>query len=83
MSDEESAARAENTSHLGRGLPQYNHPLSLPHTELAGKAIHRRHTQEETQVGGVEERKGHLQCCSKEFNVYLELMVIITHIVLD
>lgn len=49
MSDEGSVAVAGNTSHLGLGLPQYNRLRSLPQTELAAKALHQRHSQEETQ----------------------------------
>ena len=66
MSDEECAALAGNTSHLGQGPPQYNRPPSLPHREPFGKALHRRHAQEESDQDGAEERPEHPQCCSKE-----------------
>lgn len=82
MFDEESAVLGENTSHLGQGLPQCNHLQSLPRTQLAGIALHWRRTQEEAQWGGVEERKLHLQCCSKKWHshiyIYSQLMGTIT-----
>lgn len=49
MSDEGFAALAANTSRLGRGLPQDNRLRTLLRTELAGKALHQKHTRRETQ----------------------------------
>lgn len=46
MSDEGLAALVENTNHLRLGLRQHNRPLSLLHTELAGKTLHQWHTPE-------------------------------------
>ena len=66
-SDEEPAAPAGNTSHLGRGRLRWSR-LPSPHRRgPAGKALHQRETREESErVGAWARRGGHRRRCSKE-----------------
>lgn len=78
-SDGGSAALAANTSHPELGRPRCRRQ-SPPHTRLVGKALRWRYSQRETQWGGVEVRKGHLECCSREWQthvcVYSQVVVV-------